>query len=79
MDGFECSEVGGIEERIRKNETYRVKVSVDPRGGAEETDYMKKIWGKVNPADHLTKAQSKKEYEHLLKKVGGELRGADDK
>ena len=41
--------------------------------------YMKKIWGKTNPADHLTKAQSKKEYEELLKKVGGKLRGAEDK
>ena len=36
--------------------------------------YMRKIWGKINPADHFTKAQSKKEYEELLRQNGGEFR-----
>ena len=35
---------------------------------------MKKVLGTLNPADHLTKPQSKKEYEERLREVGGELR-----
>jgi len=39
--------------------------------------YMRKILGKINPADHLTKPQGRKEFEVLLKGVGGELRQED--
>jgi hypothetical protein len=32
-----------------------------------------KIWGKANPADHLTKAQNKQEFVGALRNVGGKL------
>ena len=36
--------------------------------------HMRKVQGKFNPADHLTKPQNRIEYEELVKSVGGELR-----
>ena len=32
-----------------------------------------KIWGKANPADHLTKAQNKQEFVGVLKNIGGRI------
>ena len=32
-----------------------------------------KVWGKVNPADHLTKAQTLNEFREVLEGVGGRV------
>ena len=39
---------------------------------------LAKIWGKANPADHLTKAQNKQEFVGALKNVGGRIEGRSE-